>query len=183
MKKGFFAAIAAAALLLLQPVTTVNAANSPDGTIVIEKKEGNGGISTGMSAKEVDAAWGTSIAKDYGENLTVLYVGDAYVSNANAKNVPDRKVAASELAAGGTVIAHKGKSLQVGKSITLKASDLSPVIVLGSTENGGGSTEPGNTTPADKTPKTGDSTGLWTGALLISLITACAAMKMKHSRA
>ena len=177
MKKGLFAAIAAVAALALCTPTTVSAANSPDGQIVIEERNGNGGIKTGMTAKEVDAAWGTSIEKDYGADLVVVYVGDAHVTPETATNVPDKTVAASEYK--GTVIAHKGKKTQVGKSITLKAADLSPVVVLGPADkktDGGGK--------KDSTPRTGDTnTALWGGMLVLSMLAAGAALAMKKSNA
>ena len=125
MKLKYIAA--AAAMLLASPVMVhAESADSPDGTIVIEEVSENGGIRKGDSGEIVNEKWGTSIEAGY----EVVFVGDAYLSPAGAENVPSLIVDASKY--GGELIIHKGNNSIDGpaESITLKADDLSPVIVL-----------------------------------------------------
>ena len=178
MKKGLFTAVAAAITLAVASPIIVSAesADSPDGQIILEEVSENGGIKKGDSSKTVDEKWGTSI----GDGYVVVWVGDAYVSPEGAKNVPDLTVAASKY--GGTLIVHKGTSTVDGPaaSITLKAGNLSPVVVLAKTS----SSSTGGDSSKKNSPNTGDSgNALWAGALIISVLCAGAAFAMNRRNA
>ena len=168
MKKGFLAAVAALAIAIATPVT-VFATESPKGEIEITEQDGNGGIKKGMTAAEVNTAWGTS----FDSGLVVVFVGDAHVKPEGATTAPDATFAASSF--GGTVIAHqssKDKAVKSGASITLSVSDLSPVIVLGPASS-------------SKVPNTGDSNSnaLWIGALGLSVVLAGVAIFVRKRTA
>lgn len=173
MKKGFLAAVTAIALAFAAPVTAL-AVESPEPgpTIVLEKRDATtDGIKVGDSASVVNTKWGTS----FDASLVVVWTGEAYLSPADGDptKADPMKVDASGL--GGTVIAHKGaKGVTSGASITLVATDLSPVVVLGPASSSG-----------DKVPNTGDSNnnGLWIGALGLSVVLAGVAIFMRKRTA
>ena len=182
MKKGLLTAAAAAiALAIASPIAiSAESADSPDGTIILEEVAENGGIKKGDSSTTVDEKWGTSIGAGY----VVVWVGDAYVSPAGAKNVPDLTVSASKY--GGVLIVHKGTSTIDGPaaSITLKASNLSPVVVLaktGSSSTGGDSSGSGSKKTSPNTSDNGNA--IWAGALIISVLCAGAAIVMNRKNA
>ena len=179
MKKGLLtAAVAAIALAVASPLAiNAESADSPDGQIVLEEVAENGGIKKGDSSTTVDEKWGTSIGAGY----EVVWVGDAYVTPEGAKNVTSLTVAASKY--GGTLIVHKGTSTIDGPaaSITLKADNLSPVIVLAKTSGSSNGSNNGN---KKNSPNTGDSgNALWAGALIISVLCAGAAIVMNRRNA
>ncbi|MCR5448763.1 MAG: hypothetical protein K6F23_05140, partial [Solobacterium sp.] len=129
MRKGLLTTAAAAmALAIFAPITAKAETPSASGMIIIDENDGAGGIYVGQMAKDVDAKWGTNIVKDYGEDYTVLYVGEATVTGTPA---PDKTVKASELAADATVVVLKGTNISIGSSIIIKADNLGPVIALG----------------------------------------------------
>ena len=168
MKKGFLAAVAALAIAIATPVTVFadKSSTTDDAQIVITETAEAGGIKKGMTAAEVNSAWGTN----FDAGLVVVFTGDAHVTPEGATTAADKTVAASTY--GGTVIAHKGKTVQSGASITLKVADLSPVIVLGPASS-------------SKVPNTGDSNSnaLWIGALGLSVVLAGVAIFMRKRTA
>lgn len=179
MKKGLLTAAAAAiALAIASPIAvSAESADSPNGQIILEEVAENGGIKKGDSSKTVDEKWGTSI----GDGYVVVWVGDAYVSPEGAKNVPNLTVSASKY--GGVLIVHKGTSTIDGPaaSITLKADNLSPVVVLAKKSS---SSTGGDSSGKKTSPNTSDSgNALWAGALLISVLCAGAAIVMNRRNA
>lgn len=177
MKKGFLAAVAALAIAIATPVTvhavdggTAPSPTAKDGRILLVEQDGNGGIKKGMTAAEVNTAWGTS----FDTSLVVVWVGNAYVDPEGATTADPIKPAASEY--GGTIIAHQsskeGKKVTSGPTITLTVDDLSPVIFLAPASS-------------SKVPNTGDSNSnaLWIGALGLSVVLAGVAIFMRKRTA
>lgn len=172
-------AVAAAVLMIFITAKGIHAEKpaSPDGSIIIEEVTEAGGIRKGDSGEKVNEKWGTSIGKGY----EVVFTGNAYLSSAEAKNVPNLTVSASKY--GGVLIVHKGTSTIDGPaaSITLKADNLSPVVVLAKKSS---SSTGGDSSGKKTSPNTSDSgNALWAGALLISVLCAGAAIVMNRRNA
>ncbi|MCR5450043.1 MAG: hypothetical protein K6F23_11710 [Solobacterium sp.] len=130
MRKGLLTTAAAAmALAIFAPITAKAETPSASGMIVVDPKESADGITKGTTAADVDAKWGTNIAKEYGEDYEVLFVGEATVSGTTT--APDKTVKASDLDPNATVVILKGKRIASGPSIIIKADDLGTVIALG----------------------------------------------------
>ena len=169
MKKGLLvAAVAALTFALAAPVAVYADGSSTTSDVSITITDAAiDGIKVGDSASVVNAAWGTS----FDTSLVVVFTGDAHLTPTGA-TAPTPAITETFAASlwNGTVIAHKGKTVQSGASITLSSDDLSPVVVLG---------------PASKVPNTGDSSNniLWISALVIALVCGGAAFAMRKSNA
>ena len=171
MKKGLLVAAVAALTFALAAPVTVLAVDSPKGpSIEITKETEADGIKVGMTGEDVDKAWGTSIGPGY----EVVFVGDAHVVGEGDASGLKLTVNASDFNGGEIFVHHKKKTggNDVGATVTLYATDLSPVCTLKKVSD-------------SKVPNTGDSNNnvLWISALVIALVCGGAAFAMRKTNA
>lgn len=170
MKKGLLVAAVAALTFALAAPVTVLAVDSPAGpSIEITPETEADGIKVGMTGEDVDKAWGTNIGPGY----QVVFVGDAHVVGTGDASGLELKVNASDFNGGEIFVHHKKTGgNDVGATVTLKATDLSPVCTLKKVSD-------------SKVPNTGDSNNniLWIGALVVALVCGGAAFAMRKTNA
>lgn len=170
MKKGLLVAAVAALTFALAAPVTVLAVDSPAGpSIEITPETEADGIKVGMTGEDVDKAWGTNIGPGY----QVVFVGDAHVVGEGDASGLTLTVNASDFNGGEIFVHHKKDgSNDSGATVTLKATDLSPVCTLKKVSD-------------SKVPNTGDSNNniLWIGALVVALVCGGAAFAMRKTNA